>query len=42
MRNHFIREAVAAGEMKLTWIPTTEMVFDIMTKVLPAPSLRHC
>jgi len=37
MRYHFIQEAVAAGEMKLTWVPTTDMVADIMTKVLPAP-----
>lgn len=37
MRYHFIQEAVTAGEMKLTWIPTSEMVADILTKVLPAP-----
>jgi hypothetical protein len=37
MRYHFIQEAVAEGQLKLTWIPTKEMLADVMTKVLPAP-----
>ena len=38
MRHHFIQEAIEAGEMKLTWVPTTDMVADILTKTLPAPT----
>jgi hypothetical protein len=37
MRYHFIQEAVAEGQLKLTWIPTKDMLADVMTKVLPAP-----
>ena len=38
MRYHFIQEAVIEGELKLTWVPTKDMVADIMTKILPAPT----
>ena len=39
-RYHFVRERVAAGDILLEWISTTEQVADIFTKALdPAPFL---
>ncbi len=38
MRYHFIQDAVANGELTLKWIPTKDMIADIMTKVLPTPT----
>jgi hypothetical protein len=33
---HFVRERVAAGDIVLRWIPTTEQIADIFTKALDA------
>jgi hypothetical protein len=38
IRHHFIQEAIENGDMKLTWVPSADMVADIMTKILPAPA----
>ena len=35
IRHHFIREKVMKGVLKLEYLPTTEMVADILTKALP-------
>jgi Reverse transcriptase (RNA-dependent DNA polymerase) len=38
IRHHFIREKVEDGDVKLRYLPTGDMVADIMTKALPATS----
>ena len=35
IRYHFIRDTLAAGEIVLQYLPTADMVADIMTKPLP-------
>ena len=35
IKHHFIREAVQAGTINLTYCPTTDMIADIFTKPLP-------
>jgi hypothetical protein len=37
VRYHFIRERVANGEIKLTYIPTEHQLADLMTKALAKP-----
>ena len=35
IRHHFVREAVQAGTISLTYCPTSDMLADIFTKPLP-------
>ena len=35
IRYHFIRDTLAAGEITLRYLPTADMVADILTKLLP-------
>ena len=37
MRHHFVQEAIKNGDIRLSWVPSADMIADIMTKVLPAP-----
>ena len=32
MRHHWIREKIAAGEVKVVYVPTAKNVADVMTK----------
>ena len=42
VRYHFIREHIAQGSFHTTWIPTSDMTADILTKpLLPPLLLKH-
>jgi hypothetical protein len=34
IRHHFVREAVAAGEVEVRWLPSREQLADVLTKGL--------
>ena len=35
IRHHFVREQVAVGTITVDYVPTEEMVADVLTKALP-------
>jgi hypothetical protein len=37
---HFVRDRVATGEVRLDYIKTDDQPADMLTKALPAPSLK--
>ena len=37
IRHHYVRELVDHGQIELAFIPTAEMVADLLTKILPKP-----
>lgn len=39
LRVHFVRDAVARGDIKLQYVPTNDQLADFLTKPLPAPRL---
>ena len=41
IRHHYIRELVADGTVEVTWIPTGEMLADLLTKPLSARIHGH-
>ncbi|KAL7296878.1 hypothetical protein TKK_0010268 [Trichogramma kaykai] len=42
IRAHFIREALKDGKFTLEYMPTEEMIADILTKALPKPKVNFC
>ena len=42
LRHHYVREVFVIGELNVKYIPTTEMVSDVLTKALFGPSHRKC
>lgn len=42
IKYHFVRQSVCEGLLKLTHVPTQQMVADIMTKALPRSSHERC
>ena len=40
LAEHFAREMVEKGDMRVDYIPTSDMVADIMTKSLPRPDFE--
>jgi hypothetical protein len=42
VRYHYIRQLVAADKARVSYIPTQDMLADILTKPLPLPLLRRC
>ena len=42
IQHHFVREKMACGELRLEYVPTEEMVADVMTKALSAPKFSKC
>ena len=38
---HSVREAVAAGKIRVSWIDSESNISDILTKILPGPKLRE-
>jgi hypothetical protein len=36
-----VREAVAAGKIRVGWIESGNNISDILTKILPGPKLRE-
>lgn len=42
IRAHFIRQALQDKRLKLKYLPTQEMIADILTKALPTPKHDFC
>lgn len=40
--HHFVRDRVEAGQLTVTYMPTADMVADLMTKALPSVRLFAC
>jgi len=40
IRYHFIKEVVAAGDVRVEWIPSDQQRADVLTKALPYAKLR--
>jgi hypothetical protein len=40
IRYHFVREHVSDGSIELTWVPTSEMIADALTKPLAQPAFE--
>jgi hypothetical protein len=41
IRYHFVREAVARRDIKLTYVPTSEQAADLLTKPLPKATIQR-
>ena len=39
--HHFIQERVSRGEIKVSFVPTKEMIADVLTKALPKPQFEQ-
>lgn len=42
IRHHYVREVFQRGELNVKYIPTNEMIADVLTKSLFGPSHRKC
>jgi hypothetical protein len=42
VRYHYIRQLIAAGKATVSYVPTQDMLADVLTKPLPLPALRRC
>ena len=38
---HFTRDKVLEGLLQLTYLPTSDQLADILTKILPGPQFQH-
>ena len=41
IRHHFVREAVARGDVRLVYVPTSEQAADLLTKALTRATVRR-
>ena len=42
VRYHYIRQLVTYGKATVTYLPTGDMIADMLTKPLPITAFRHC
>ena len=42
VRYHYVRQLVAFGKMDVDYIPTEDMLADVLTKPLPLPAFSRC
>jgi hypothetical protein len=42
IRYHYSRQLIAAGKMTVSYLPTHDMLADILTKPLPLQPLKRC
>jgi hypothetical protein len=42
VRYHYIRQLIGAGKARVSYLPTQDMLADVLTKPLPLPLLQRC
>jgi len=42
VRYHYIRQLVTFNKATITYLPTADMIADILTKPLSAPAFKRC
>jgi hypothetical protein len=42
VRYHYVRQLIAFGKMRVDYVPTADMLADVLTKLLPLPAFTRC
>jgi hypothetical protein len=42
VRYHYVRQLIAFGKMEVDYVPTADMLADVLTKPLPLPAFTRC
>ena len=42
IQHHFVRDRISRGEISLSYIPTSLMVYDVLTKAIDPNRVKSC
>lgn len=42
VRYHYIRQLISFGKARVSYVPTEDMIADVLTKPLPPPAFKRC